>query len=82
VVPLPCSSRCLPQERTDWTDEGTLDDLLGHGTFVAGVIASRRECQGLAPRASIYAFRVFTQKQVRRPTADIGDWGGARARAS
>jgi hypothetical protein len=24
-------------ERTNWTDENTLDDAIGHGTFVAGV---------------------------------------------
>lgn len=24
-------------ERTNWTDEDTLNDELGHGTFVAGV---------------------------------------------
>ena len=29
------------RERTNWTNEKTLDDELGHGTFVAGVIASR-----------------------------------------
>ena len=29
------------KERTNWTNEKTLEDGLGHGTFVAGVIASR-----------------------------------------
>jgi Subtilisin-like serine proteases len=24
-------------ERTDWTNENTLEDKLGHGTFVAGM---------------------------------------------
>ena len=28
------------RERTNWTHENTLNDGLGHGTFVAGVIAS------------------------------------------
>ena len=37
---------------------------LGHGTFVAGVIASHRECLGFAPDADIYVFRVFTNNQV------------------
>lgn len=37
---------------------------LGHGTFVAGVIASMRECQGLAPDAELHIFRVFTNNQV------------------
>ncbi|CAG0880863.1 unnamed protein product [Cyprideis torosa] len=53
------------KERTNWTDEKTLDDLLGHGTFVAGVITSSGEkCPGLAPDAELYIFRVFTDKQV------------------
>jgi membrane-bound transcription factor site-1 protease len=50
--------------RTDWTDEDTKDDLLGHGTFVAGVIASDSDCLGFAPDAEIYSFRVFTANRV------------------
>ena len=38
---------------------------LGHGTFVAGVIASHKECLGFAPDADVYVFRVFTNNQVR-----------------
>ncbi|KAH9637252.1 hypothetical protein HF086_006896 [Spodoptera exigua] len=52
------------RERTDWTGENTLDDALGHGTFVAGVIASRAECLGFAPDADLHIFRVFTDNQV------------------
>lgn len=52
------------KDRTNWTHEKTLDDGLGHGTFVAGVIASHRECLGFAPDADIYVFRVFTNNQV------------------
>ena len=37
---------------------------LGHGTFVAGVIASNKECLGFAPEADLYIFRVFTNSQV------------------
>jgi len=37
---------------------------LGHGTFVAGVIASMRECQGFAPDSDLHIFRVFTNNQV------------------
>ncbi len=49
------------RERTNWTDENRLDDGLGHGTFVAGVIASQNEeCPGFAPDIDIYVFRVFT----------------------
>ncbi|KJE95552.1 membrane-bound transcription factor protease [Capsaspora owczarzaki ATCC 30864] len=51
-------------DRTDWTNESTMDDALGHGSFVAGVIASSRECPGLAPDADLYIFRVFTNQQV------------------
>lgn len=58
---------CL-QERTNWTNEDTLNDNLGHGTFVAGVISSQdSQCLGFAPDAEIYAFRVFTDAQVMKP---------------
>lgn len=53
------------KERTNWTNEKTLDDSLGHGTFVAGVIASSsKECIGFAPNAELLVFRVFTDSQV------------------
>lgn len=52
------------KERTNWTNEKTLDDGLGHGTFVAGVIASSKECLGFAPDSELYIFRVFTNNQV------------------
>ncbi|CAA0403707.1 unnamed protein product [Arabidopsis thaliana] len=53
------------KERTNWTNEDTLNDNLGHGTFVAGVIAGRNpECLGFASDTEIYAFRVFTDAQV------------------
>lgn len=52
-------------DRTDWTGKGDLDDSLGHGTFVAGLIASNRECFGFAPDADLYIFKVFTNNQVR-----------------
>lgn len=42
-----------------------MNDNLGHGTFVAGVIAGQdAECLGFAPDTEIYAFRVFTDAQV------------------
>ncbi|KAJ1437958.1 Peptidase S8/S53 domain [Sesbania bispinosa] len=53
------------KERTNWTNENTLNDNLGHGTFVAGVVAGvDAECLGFAPDTEIYAFRVFTDAQV------------------
>lgn len=52
------------RDRTNWTDEKSLDDSLGHGTFVAGVIASSADCLGFAPDADLYIFRVFTNNQV------------------
>ncbi|KAL3675240.1 hypothetical protein R1sor_025188 [Riccia sorocarpa] len=54
------------KERTNWTNEkDTLNDNLGHGTFVAGVISSQDpQCLGFAPDVEIYAFRVFTDAQV------------------
>lgn len=52
------------KERTNWTNEKTLDDKLGHGSFVAGVIASSKECLGFAPDAELHIYRVFTSNQV------------------
>lgn len=53
------------KEKTDWTNEKTAEDGLGHGTFVAGVIGgSHKSCPGLAPDADLYIFRVFTNNQV------------------
>lgn len=50
----------------DLTDEGTVDDLHGHGTFIAGIVASSaRECPGFAPDASVYVLKVFNAKQGR-----------------
>ncbi|GMH39212.1 hypothetical protein BSKO_07110 [Bryopsis sp. KO-2023] len=53
------------KERTNWTHEPTLDDGLGHGSFVAGVVASSHNgCLGLAPDVDLHTFRVFTNDQV------------------
>ncbi|XP_043793205.1 membrane-bound transcription factor site-1 protease [Apis laboriosa] len=53
------------KERSNWTNEKTLEDGLGHGTFVAGVIASSCiDCLGFAPDAELHIFRVFTNTQV------------------
>ena len=45
-----------------------MEDHLGHGTFVAGVIASSSECLGFAPDSELFIFRVFTNNQVRTYT--------------
>lgn len=50
--------------RTDWTGEHRVDDTLGHGTFVAGVIGSQSDCVGFAPGSDLHIFRVFTDNQV------------------
>lgn len=53
------------RERSNWTHEPTLEDGLGHGTFVAGVIGgSDGNCPGFAPEVELYTFRVFTNDQV------------------
>lgn len=53
------------KERSNWTNEKTLEDGLGHGTFVAGVVASSsKDCLGFAPDAELHIFRVFTNAQV------------------
>lgn len=59
------------RDRTNWTDEKSLDDGLGHGTFVAGVIASSAECLGFAPEADLFIFRVFTNNQVLRKATRV-----------
>lgn len=56
--PGTCYPVCLMGLFSLWTTG------LGHGTFVAGVIASMRECQGFAPDAELHIFRVFTNNQV------------------
>lgn len=51
-------------ERTNWTNENQLEDQLGHGSFVAGVVAgTNNACAGFAPDALIHTFRVFTNDQ-------------------
>lgn len=52
------------KERTNWTNEKSLDDGVSHGTFVAGIIASSKECLGFAPDAELHIYRVFTNNQV------------------
>lgn len=52
------------KERTNWTNEKSLDDGVSHGTFVAGVIGSSKECLGFAPDAELHIYRVFTNNQV------------------
>ncbi|KAJ6645451.1 Membrane-bound transcription factor site-1 protease, partial [Pseudolycoriella hygida] len=52
------------KERTNWTNEKSLDDGVSHGTFVAGVVGSSKECLGFAPDAELHIYRVFTNNQV------------------
>ncbi|XRB20494.1 membrane-bound transcription factor site-1 protease [Pseudoscourfieldia marina] len=53
------------KDRSNWTHENTLNDGLGHGSFVAGVVASQDPaCHGFAPDVELHAFRVFTNDQV------------------
>jgi membrane-bound transcription factor site-1 protease len=48
-----------------FTSQPTCEDGFGHGSFVAGTIASRgRECPGIAPGAAIRAYKVFTDGQL------------------
>ena len=42
------------KERTNWTNEKTLEDWLGHGTFVAVVIVCSKECLGSTPDAELH----------------------------
>lgn len=53
-------------DNLDWTDEGINNDVVGHGTFVAGVISSNHEdCPGIAPDAELYSFRIFNKKRSK-----------------
>lgn len=66
---LKCTCLFACRERTNWTHEPTLDDGLGHGTFVAGVIGgSDSACPGFAPEVELHTFRVFTNDQVAKNT--------------
>ncbi len=48
----------------NFTEEPSASDKIGHGTFVAGLVASSRECLGLAPESNLFIFKVFTDNQV------------------
>ncbi|KAJ3449663.1 membrane-bound transcription factor site-1 protease [Anaeramoeba flamelloides] len=53
------------KERINWTDENTLDDLVGHGTFVASILSSTSgNCGGLAPESDLYIYRIFTKNKI------------------
>lgn len=50
-------------ERTVWTGEETADDHVGHGSFVAGVVASTySDCPGFAPDARLHIYKVHTTR--------------------
>lgn len=52
-------------ERVNWTSEPTLEDRLGHGSFVSSLIVGRSaECPGFAPRAKLHVHKVFTNDQI------------------
>lgn len=52
-------------ERTDWTTDMDLKDVIGHGSFVSSVIAGINEkCPGIAPEAELLIFKVFTKDQM------------------
>ncbi|KAG7400196.1 Membrane-bound transcription factor site-1 protease [Phytophthora boehmeriae] len=53
------------KERINWTHEKKNTDLVGHGTFVAGVISGTDpNCPGIAPEAELFVFRMFTSDQL------------------
>lgn len=47
-------------------NENAAHDDIGHGTFVASVIAAKPEknCKGIAPGSSLHIFKVFTKNQA------------------
>jgi subtilisin family serine protease len=56
---------------TDWTTEGTTADAVGHGTFVAGILASATpSCGGVAPEAELHVrLRCARANASARPLA-------------
>lgn len=49
----------------DFTGESHLNDLNGHGTFVAGMISSSNaDCIGIAPDSEIYILKLFTEDDI------------------
>eukprot|EP01129_Flabellula_baltica_P013902 TRINITY_DN6554_c0_g1_i1.p1 TRINITY_DN6554_c0_g1~~TRINITY_DN6554_c0_g1_i1.p1 ORF type:complete len:945 (+),score=173.31 TRINITY_DN6554_c0_g1_i1:1-2835(+) len=57
------------KEIVDWTTDEVKNDYIGHGTFVAGVIASNNpDCKGIAPDVELYVFKIFTNEQVSYTT--------------
>eukprot|EP00759_Apiculatamorpha_spiralis_P000361 PhF_6_TR10071/c0_g1_i2/m.15624/K08653/MBTPS1; membrane-bound transcription factor site-1 protease len=48
----------------NFTDNPSCEDGHGHGTFVAGTIASSSDCVGLTPEAKLHIFKVFTDGQA------------------
>ena len=50
--------------RTNWTTDNTVNDEVGHGSFVTGIIAGRSlECPGIAQHSNLHIFRVFSSTQ-------------------
>ena len=60
----------------------TCEDGFGHGTFVAGVIASSQDCVGIAPEAELHVFKVFSDKQVPHPCDRLMRGGRHHANAT
>jgi len=53
------------EDSIDWTTDGTVNDLVGHGTFVSSVIAGQHPSfPGMAPDAKIISMRIFTKDLV------------------
>jgi hypothetical protein len=52
-------------EQRDWTSDKSIEDGVGHGTFVASMVAGTNpQCMGLAPDTEMFFFRVFTSRRV------------------
>lgn len=65
VAATSSTARRNVRERINWTNEKKNDDLVGHGTFVSGVLTgSDAQCPGLAPEAELLVFRMFTHDQL------------------
>ncbi len=52
-------------------DDGDPMDIQGHGTHVAGIAAADGKVQGVAPKAKLYAYKVFSDQGGGAADGDI-----------
>ena len=56
-----------------------MDDF-GHGTHCAGIVAANGTIKGVAPDASLYAYKVLNQNGSGMNSDIIAAWSGPQSR--